>query len=281
MMKPSPDLPHLQIIATSKLHPHELPDEQRAGPLAKSIRRDRVLRNPPIVLPIEDQDGEYVVLDGANRVTALKLLDVPFALVQVAHPNGDSVQVRTWNHILLEEVPSQIEGLLRSINGFGLRTVNREQAHQSLQTGESLVNIEIRQGPIYTALMNDHSLQGRIEGLGRFVAAYVGEIHFERTSSEQLGNLLDVYQDAAGLVVFPEFEPTEVVRGAASGWHFPPGITRFIVSPRALRVNYPLEMLSGDGGLEDKQAHLDEWIRVRMRNRRVRYYAESTFLFDE
>lgn len=280
-MKPSPDLPHLKIVSSSRLHPHELPDEQRAEPLAQAIRRDRILRNPPIVLPVEDQEEEYVVLDGANRVTALKLLNVPFTLVQVAHPNIDSVEVRTWNHILLEESPGRVESLMVSLDGLGLKQADRTRALQALQEGESLVNIEIRQGPVYTALTADRSLQGRIEGLGRLVDAYHGQIHFERTSSDQLGNLLEVYQDAAGLVVFPEFEPHEVVRGAASGWHFPPGITRFIVSPRALRVNYPLEMLSGEGGIDDKQAHLDEWIRARMRNRRVRYYAESTFLFDE
>jgi len=280
-MKPSPDLPHLKIIATAHLHPHELPDAQRAEPLATAIRRDRVLRNPPIVLPVEDQPEEYVVLDGANRVTALKLLKVPFALVQVAHPNGDSVQVRTWNHILLEESPERVERLLASLNGLGLRQAPREQAVESLRRGESMVNVEFRRGEVYIASLEDRSLQGRIEGLRDFVDAYLGAIHFERTSSERLENLVEMYQDAAGLVVFPEFEPAEVVEGAASGWHFPPGITRFIVSPRALRVNYPLEMLSGEGGLEDKQAHLDEWIRARIRNRRVRYYAESTFLFDE
>lgn len=280
-MKPSPDLPHLKIVITSNLHPHESPDEQRAEPLAEAIRRDRVLRNPPIVLPIEDEGQGYVVLDGANRVTALKLLDVPFSLVQVAHPNGDSVQVRTWNHILLDDSTSRVETLLTSLGGFDFQPTDRERAFESLQSGESLVSIEIREGLVYMAVSGDRSLQGRIQGLSQFVDAYHGEFHFERTSSERLDDLVEIYQDAAGLVVFPEFEPQEVVEGAASGWHFPPGITRFIVSPRALRVNYPLEMLSGEGGLEETQAHLDEWIRARMRNRRVRYYAESTFLFDE
>jgi hypothetical protein len=280
-MKPSPDLPHLKIIPTSNLHPHERPDAQRTEPLAKAIRRDRVLRNPPIVLPIADQPGDYVVLDGANRVSAMRFLHVPFTLVQVAHPDLDSVQVRTWNHILLQESPERVLSLLTSVDGVVAEEADREDADHLLAIGASLVNFEVRGGPVYFTPVEGQSLEVRIRDLNQFVDAYHRHIHFERTSSNVLSDLLEVYQDAACLVVFPEFEPAEVEHGAAHGWHFPPGITRFIVSPRALRVNYPLEMLGGEGGLQEKQAHLDEWIRVRMLNRRVRYYAESTFLFDE
>jgi hypothetical protein len=54
-----------------------------------------------------------------------------------------------------------------------------------------------------------------------------------------------------------------------------------VISPRALRVNYPLERLASDQPLDAKQAELAAWVRERAEARRVRYYAESTFLFDE
>ena len=280
-MKPSPDLPHLHIVPTSSLHPHELPDQQRAVPLAKAIQLDRVLRNPPIVLPIEAQPGEFVVLDGANRVTALSLLQVPYTLVQVAHPNWDSLEVKTWNHILLDEQPAAIEALFQSLNGFVFTPTESAKADQALAAGESLLIVRLPDGVTLVSHAQDPSLEARIGALREMVSVYDGRVHFERTSGDQLEGLAQVYRSLAGLVVFPEFAADEVVLGAASGWHFPPGITRFIVSPRALRLNYPLEMLSGSDDLETTQAHLDDWIRERMRNRRVRYYAESTFLFDE
>jgi hypothetical protein len=62
---------------------------------------------------------------------------------------------------------------------------------------------------------------------------------------------------------------------------FPAGLTRFVVSPRALRLNFPLSVLAGDEPIEEKQRTLSEWIRERVGGRHVRYYAESTFLFDE
>ncbi len=61
----------------------------------------------------------------------------------------------------------------------------------------------------------------------------------------------------------------------------PPGITRFTISPRALRVNYPLADLSADSSLEAKNEALQRWINERMARKGVRYYAEATVLYDE
>jgi hypothetical protein len=46
-------------------------------------------------------------------------------------------------------------------------------------------------------------------------------------------------------------------------------------------VNAPLDVLRDARPLSEKQAWLDIWLRERRADRRVRYYAEPTFLFDE
>jgi hypothetical protein len=46
-------------------------------------------------------------------------------------------------------------------------------------------------------------------------------------------------------------------------------------------VDYPLELLAKDEPLEMKRQALGEWLRQRIGGRHVRFYAESTFLFDE
>jgi hypothetical protein len=39
--------------------------------------------------------------------------------------------------------------------------------------------------------------------------------------------------------------------------------------------------LAADRPLEDKQRELEEWVRQRVADHQVRYYAEATFVFDE
>jgi hypothetical protein len=82
-------------------------------------------------------------------------------------------------------------------------------------------------------------------------------------------------------VVFRGFGVEEVMAAVAQDRLLPAGLTRFIVSPRALRLNYPLERLAAADSGEVKQRQLEEWVRRRVADRRVRFYAEATFLFDE
>lgn len=247
----------------------------------EALRGDGVLKNPPIVMPIAGREHQYVVLDGANRATALTLLGVPHALVQVVHPNGDEVSVETWNHILLDERHDELAAEL--FGGSSLEIVASDRGHVAvdLQVGRALAAVATRQGRMFEVYGNEGDLQRRLETLNELVGLYQGLIRFERTSSDRVEPLLDLFDDLACLVIFPGFGVREVIRGASQGWHFPAGITRFIVSPRALRVNYPLARLQADRPLAEKQAELDRWVKDRVHSRRVRYYAESTFLFDE
>ena len=277
-MKPSADIPHLQVVETAKLHPHELHDEQRAQPLVSALRRDRVLKNPPIVMPIEGRD-DYVVLDGANRVTAFRLLECPHCLVQVAKPERESVEVKTWNHVLLGLSAEEAKDLFLTA-GQEIKPASNNGGPKSAADLTSL-EILFDDGAMLSLNHADDPLEQRIKNLNEIVDLYRNQVHFERTSEDKLAGMDQMYDSVAALVVFPEFEPAEVVKAVASEWHFPPGITRFIVSPRALRLNYPMAMLSGSESLSQKQEHLNLWIQSRVRNRRVRYYAESTFLFDE
>ncbi len=277
-MKPSADIPHLQVVETAKLHPHELHDEQRAQPLVSALRRDRVLKNPPIVMPIEGRD-DYVVLDGANRVAAFRLLESLHCLVQVAKPERESVEVKTWNHVLMGLSAGEAKDLFQAA-GQEIKPAsdNGRPGHSADLTS---LEIHFDDGALLSLNHGNDPLEQRIQILNEVVDLYRNKVHFERTSEDKLAGMDQMYDAVAALVVFPEFEPDEVVKAVARKWHFPPGITRFIVSPRALRLNYPMSMLSGSESLKQKQDNLDLWIQSRVRNRRVRYYAESTFLFDE
>ena len=65
----SSETPDLRIVPIELLVEHEYNDAQRTTPLAKRLEAEGLLKNPPIVAPLDD-DPRFVVLDGANRTTA-------------------------------------------------------------------------------------------------------------------------------------------------------------------------------------------------------------------
>jgi hypothetical protein len=82
-------------------------------------------------------------------------------------------------------------------------------------------------------------------------------------------------------MIFPSYEPVEILELAGGGERIPPGLTRHIIQGRAMRVNYSLDDLRANTSLEDKNVALTKWLQDRLDKKRMRFYAESTFLFDE
>jgi hypothetical protein len=124
-------------------------------------------------------------------------------------------------------------------------------------------------------------LEWGVRNLQRLAVSYQGLARIDRVSTASPRGLAEVYPGFTALVVFRAFSVEEVVAAATMGLLFPAGLTRFVVSPRALRLNFPLSVLAGGEAIEEKQKELSEWVRERVGGRHVRFYAESTFLFDE
>ena len=78
-----------------------------------------------------------------------------------------------------------------------------------------------------------------------------------------------------------QVSPADILEAARNSERIPSGITRHIIPNRALNINIPLEVLAADWTLEGKREWLQGWIMERMAANAIRYYAESTFSFDE
>jgi len=280
-MRPLPDLPQLRIVPSDSLQPHESVDEDRVEPLLRALKRERILRNPPIVLRVTGHTVQFVVLDGANRTTAFRQMGLPTALVQIVHPGESEVRVETWNHVVLGLTSEQLMQLIEGVEGVSVSPVDIEQASFDLHTGEALCYVSLPDGGVWEVTASPSRFQERVSQLGALAGCYSLSGRIERASVVDCEGLSRVYADLAGLVVFPRFEVEQVVAVAADGLLFPPGLTRFVVSPRALRLNYPIDRLAAETSIEDKQKELDEWVRQAVARRSIRYYAEATFLFDE
>lgn len=272
-------LPHLEILPVTNLLEHEWHDDQRTDPLMARIEQSGVMRNPPIVSPLLDGSQRFMVLDGANRVAALKLLNYPDALVQVVHPDDPGLKLYNWNHVIWGMGSSQFVADLEQLKDVYL--VSGEDERPNLWKECGIAVIQVARGDLYSVCTEIEGLENRVELLNAIVDLYKDRASLDRTNEWSVVRLKAVYPDLCGLVIFPKFEVKDVLVLAGQGCLLPTGITRFMVSPRVLHLNYPLEAIKANLPLEEKNAQLQEFIHQRMADKNVRYYAEATYLFDE
>jgi hypothetical protein len=275
------EIPQLSFISLDKLVIHERHDDERTLPLIKRIRSSGVFRNPPIVAPLQDGTDRYMVLDGANRTTALKEMDYPDALVQVVQPDDPGLSLQNWNHVVWELSQKRFLSGIRQIPGIRCVLTQEGAAEPNLSDECGSAIFQLANGKVYAVCTEAKDLEKRVDILNAVVDSYRERARLDRTSIREIAPLIDIYPRICGLVLFPHFKIEDVLRLASKGYLLPSGITRFTISPRALHLNYPLEELAAHKPLEEKNEALEKWLQERLARKGVRYYAEPTFLFDE
>ena len=271
------DIPHLLILPADALVLHEEVDAHRVDPLVERLRADGLLKNPPIAAPIGGS-GRYVILDGANRTTALWKLGVPHHLVQAV--DYHEVELGSWGH-LVTRISRQT--FTESLTGASLELemTGWETARERLARHEIAASVAYPDGTVL-AVLGAGSLARETEALRRLTSIYNGRSVIHRVKGDYITDLMPYYDDVAALIRFPRYVPDEIMRLADDGHKLPTGITRHIIQGRALRVNLPLSVLADEERTtEQKNEWLRQWVKQKMAQREIRYYQESTFLFDE
>jgi len=272
-------IPQLELLSLDDLLEHERHDDQRTFPLVTRIQASGVWRNPPIVTPLQDGSQRFMILDGANRIAALRLMESPHAVVQVVRPDDPGLKLYNWNHVVWNFDSSEMLASIDQQQDMSIVHGDRDTSPNSAE--QSLAKFETGQGDLFTVWTSAQGLERRIGLLNTIVDIYKQRASLDRTSEWSVVRLKSAYENLCGLVIFPKFEIRQVLSLAGCGCLLPTGITRFTVSPRVLHLNYPLESMTGEGSLEKKNKHLQDFLQQRITNKGIRYYAEATYLFDE
>ena len=265
-------LPDLRIVPSAVLLLHEECDPERVERLSTRLATDGVLRNPPIAAAAGG--GAYVVLDGANRVTALQRAGVPDQAIQVVEYDDGAVTLDVWAHLLADD---RVAGGLAA--GPGWQASSADAVRRGLDDGSYACGIITRTGA--RGMRSGRGLAERIRALAGVVAGYKGRGPIYRVQPAALDALERDFGKAAALVRFPRLSKADVRAIARLDIKLPTGISRHVVPLRALRVNVPLEFLRGAEPTATKQARLDDLIRQRLLEHHVRHYPEPTVSFDE
>jgi hypothetical protein len=275
-----PTPPDLRILPIASLVPHEEHDPQRSAPLIERIKAAGTWLNPPIVAPMGD--GRFVILDGANRFHCLNELGYPNILVQVVDYESEVVELDTWHHILSGLSWFELLRSIRELDGVRVESASLLDARVALAQRKILAYVVLQEQHVYTVDAVAESLAERNRILRDVVNTYKKRSILNRINTDSLQVAREQYPEAVAIIVFPRYEPVEIVVAARDHAYLPPGITRHVIHGRAMRLHYPLEAFTANGDtLEQKNLALKRWIQERSAQKRVRYYAEASYLFDE
>lgn len=266
------ELPRLSILPIDDVLFHEEPDEERAALLTAKLKREGVLRNPPIVADVNGT-RRRILLDGANRLTALRSLGFRYVLVQEIDLFDPGLVISLWHHAVERLDKSYFAEQLAAIDGLAVRTVEEEQ-------GKTIARLLFPdRSAFYLSAGGD--VFRIVHLLTQVTRLYHGSAYMDRVSYTNLEHLQRNYAEFRALISFRTFRKEEIVQLTTNNVKVPSGITRVLVPKRALFFNLPLEVLRSGGSAEELNQWLQQHLAEKIRNKSIRFYQEPTFIFDE
>lgn len=249
-------LDNLRLVESGRLILHEAHDEERLERLRARVEAEGEQRNPVIV---SSHGDNYLLLDGAHRVRVLRELGYPLVLVQLVEPPA---RAESWGHLLGGVDPEALRDVAE-IDPCDEPCENPLAVAEFV--GEERVFVRAR----------EEGLPAEVRALWGLQSLYPRGVTVRRVDPE------GTFEPARGeaLIRYRPFTPAELVEVVRSGAVLPAGITRFRVSERVLGVRYPLEKME-NGNLSTRNAELEDFVRRRWEEHRIRYYGEPIVLFE-
>lgn len=268
------ELPDLHIVGLDEVVLHEDPDMERVARLVDRFSADGILKNPPVVG--RSKGHRRIVLDGANRVTALRKLGYTHVLVQELGLFDPGLKLGTWHHAI-----ERLEAQDLLDHAAAIAGVSIEESEGGAEDGTpplARVHLPNRQ---VVSLRGAEDLDERVFQLHSLTKAYHRFAHFDRVSYTSLDDLVRNYRNFTALLTFHPFSLDDLQELTHWDKRVPSGVTRVLLPKRALRFNIQLEMLRAGLSVEEKEDWLQQTILEKVADKSIRFYREPTFFFDE
>jgi hypothetical protein len=278
MSGPSGGFPDLRVIELEDLLLHEEVDLDRVARLLDRLSADGILKNPPIVASLEGSD-RYLLLDGANRVSALENLEIPHLLVQVEPFESPTLEMRHWNHVVRD---IEARELLRRANELPGATTRSGTLDDGASEDPAFLASITTSDDETLHVFGSEDLETRVRALRAIVDVYYrGEARMDRVNHADVPSLRRHHPHFGALVSFTDVSKADIRATAEAGGRLPSGVTRILVPRRVLGFNLRLPLLKSSLPLEEKRRWLADEIQHKVAEHKVRYYQEPTFVFDD
>jgi len=275
--------PNLQLVPVQRIRFHEALEHHRTHRLVERLKTEARLRNPPIVARMPD--GDYLLLDGANRVSAFLELEYSHVPVQVVEYGATTVQLKGWHHLLMDAESLQLRSTYEALTRVTMRRIEQTELVTLLELRQVFA-VLVEHGNACWGLFPGGqarpSIEERIDVLNEIVEAYEGQSKIERIKLADYSQLpKDIDESKRQLVLFPVLYKEELISLAGQGIRIPTGLTRHLVPGRTLGLNLELGFLTELETHEAKVAHFESYVRRLAVEGRIRFYEEPVFIMNE
>ena len=258
----------LDVISFDSLILFEKFDPIRTERLVKKIFDEQDFFNP---ITVALYKGKYIVIDGVNRLEALRRLGVKNIFVcLVDYCSRSQVELKNNAHFL--HLNKEKFYKLLDDNNIEYRFVEGVEVDQILNSGGVCAVIE--NGKKYLAL-SDHNPCSLVDFLNKLVTIYVGKYEVYRLS--------ELSQDAQNFglkVLFPLFKISQIVKMAEEGVYLQSGITWHALRNSIIHFSFPLSVLK-EKTVKEAQLFLRTLVDKKIENKKVRYYPSNIYICDE
>ena len=252
-----PALDGLRVVEIGRLSLHEAHDEERLARVRARIEAEGVQRNPVIVSPFGE---DYLILDGAHRVQALRSLEARLALVQIVEPPA---RTESWAHLVFA-------GGVEKFRGAGAVELSEGESGE-----DWLAEVAVAGGARFWLRARGQGLKAEVRALWEMQAGYPGDGEVWRVGADE------GVEPGPGeaLIRYRAFSPGELIEMVRFGAVLPAGITRFRIEERVLGVRFPTRSLC-KADETAANADLRAFVAERWHEKRIRRYAEPVVLFE-
>ncbi len=275
---------------------HETCDFNRVRRLADQIKKDGHLKNPILASnfpmknnPVDplsaDNSEKLLVLDGANRVSALKLLGYPDVLVQKVDYWDPNVELTSWGHLIFNIAKDKLIERFKS-EGLEISPHETEFKASDDELGtldeNTLCLIIFRDRSTWMINPKESTLEYKVKSLYQITSIYnmSWEI-YPQLGNDSTSSVFDTLENCTVINILPRFTKEEVIDLLSRGILFPFGVTRFVIPQRILGLGISCSVLGAKVPLSEKNLFLKELMSYRVKSKKARFYEKSVFLFNE
>lgn len=270
---------------------HETCDFNRVCRLAEQIKKDGHLKNPVLVasFPVQNKpddlsskrNGKLLVLDGVERVSALRLLNFRDALVQRVDYMDESVELTSWNHLIFKIKKDQLTDKLKKLD-LEASSCEWNWKREALEDQRTVCYLLFRDRSGLVVSQRDPFVENRVKNLSKVIAIYrtAWEI-YHPGSDDAFCSGFENFESSTAINTIPVFGKQQVLDLVSGGMLFPFGVTRFVIPQWVLGLEISCSVLGADAPLSEKNLFLKELLSYRIKSKKAKSYQESVFLFNE